>query len=523
MSGWPSLDRSEDQRLAEALAAGDLDALAQVFDAYAARLYDYCHALLRDQDAASAALHDTLLAACAHAGGLTEPERLRAWLYALVRNECLRRLHASDAHGNPPPPGMVVDPYTGESRPPRQAPEVQDAFLDESDRARRMELRRLVHGALSGLGGRRREALDLLLRHALSSDEVAGVLGLNESEAAELAVEARGRLDEALLVSIIAQARRCPEVSALMEGQQWPPEPAVAREVGRHLDDGCPVCAEQRERRVATGRLLQVLPVALLPADLRGAVLDSATAPEYAETRAAIAEQAEPFDEWGWPVPVGRSAYRPTRGAGGRQGPRLLPAVAAAVLVVLVVGAAFLWLPGGSGTPAASGSSAKVTASGDDPSPSTTQESPSPDDSPSPTVSVPTVTPSSARPDSPSPTRSASRSPSAPGTLAVGGCSIPAGASSCTITVSARGGPVRWSVVGRSGVVAVGGGILSTGRSATVRATRLGRCTESGSGSVSFSPNGTASVTWTCPPPDDPGPEDPGEPEEPGVPPGPRG
>lgn len=111
MSGWPSLDRSEDRRLAEALAAGELEALAQVFDAYAARLYDYCHALLRDQEAASAALHDTLLAVTVCIGGLAEPERLRAWLYAMVRNECLRRLNTPDVHGQLPGPGMVVDPY----------------------------------------------------------------------------------------------------------------------------------------------------------------------------------------------------------------------------------------------------------------------------------------------------------------------------------------------------------------------------------------------------------------------------
>jgi RNA polymerase sigma factor (sigma-70 family) len=519
VSGWPSLDRSEDRRLAEALAAGDLDALAQVFDSYAARLYDYCHALLRDRDAASAALHDTLLAACAHVGGLTEPERLRAWLYALARNECLRRLYAPDVHGRPPEPGMVVDPRTGEARPRRQAPEVQDAFLDEQDRARRMELRVLVHGALSGLGGRRREALDLLLRHSLSSDEVAGVLGLGEAEAAELAVEARGRLDEALLVSIIAQAGRCPEVSALTEGRPWPPPPAVARQVGRHIDDGCPVCAEQRERRVATGRLLQVLPVALMPGDLRGAVLAAAVDPGHAEALAGIARQAEPFDEWGWPVPVGHSAYRPagrSRGRGGarRQGPRLLPAVAAAALVALVVGAAFLWLPGGSGTPAAGGSSLRA-ASPDDPSPTVSQESPSPDDSPSPTVSVPSVTPSSTRPtrsSSPSAAPSSTRPRSVPGVLVVGGCRIPVGADSCSITVAARGGTVRWSVQGRSGVMAGGGGTLAAGRSTTVTATRTGPCRKSGSGTVSFSPNGTATVSWTCP-----GQEPPGTPPDPGT------
>ncbi|RFU38472.1 sigma-70 family RNA polymerase sigma factor, partial [Actinomadura logoneensis] len=181
VSGWPTLDRLDDERLARSLArsgahvlsgpppgdataplpAADTDALARLVDAYAARLFDYCHALLRDQDQAARALHAALLAAYAHAGRLADPAAFRAWLYALVRNECVRRLR---------------DPRRPAER--REAPEVEDLFLDEADRARRLATRRLVHAALGGLRGSEREALDLLLRHGLDDAEVGAVLDL---------------------------------------------------------------------------------------------------------------------------------------------------------------------------------------------------------------------------------------------------------------------------------------------------------------------------------------------------------
>ncbi|MEV4254118.1 sigma-70 family RNA polymerase sigma factor, partial [Spirillospora sp. NPDC049652] len=188
MTGWPTLDRLDDERLARSLArsgahvlsgpppgdatapfpAADTDALARLVDAYAARLFDYCHALLRDQDQAARALHAALLTAYAHAGRLTDPAAFRAWLYALVRNECVRRLR---------------DPRRPAER--REAPEVEDLFLDDAERARRLATRRLVHAALGGLRGPERESLDLLLRHGLDDAEVGAVLDLPPARAAE--------------------------------------------------------------------------------------------------------------------------------------------------------------------------------------------------------------------------------------------------------------------------------------------------------------------------------------------------
>jgi hypothetical protein len=74
----------------------------------------------------------------------------------------------------------------------------------------------------------------------------------------------------------------------------------------------------------------------------------------------------------------------------------------------------------------------------------------------------------------------------------------------CDIRLTARGGPVRWSIssVDGRGVSASGGGSLAAGKSTTVAVSvrpSIGCYTRGGgSGSVSFAPGGSASVSFTC-------------------------
>ncbi|KAB2347274.1 RNA polymerase sigma factor [Actinomadura rudentiformis] len=497
MSAWPKLDRQDDQRLALSLAAGESDALAYIVDRYSARLYDYCHALLRDQETAAGALHDAFIAAYAHIGHLREPERFRSWLYALIRNECLRRLQ------DPERPTERVE-----------APEVEDVFLDADERAMRLEARQLVHSALSGLRGREREALDLLLRHDLDAAEIGGVLGVNAQEATDLVAEARRRLDDALAAALVARDGRdeCPSVAALVYDGGWPLTPAVSRKLIRHIET-CPTCTSRRDRNISTGRLLQDLPVALMPADLRSHILQTAFVPALRDDLAMIAQRAEPFDTWGWPVPVEQPSPRETQKRRSKP-PGLLPAVAAATVVLLIVAGAFMWLPGG-GSDRAGANAPESTTSAPDPSESPSEspeptesedptESPTPTPTPTPTTSTPTPSPT----PTPTPTRSRkpkppSKSPERRGTLSVGGCAIKVGESSCPISVRAVGGEVFWSVTGTSGGVSASGrGQLGRGGSSSVTASRPSDCTEPGSGTVRFSPSGSATVTWDCEPPE---------------------
>lgn len=489
MSGWPNLDRADDERLARSLAAGDPSALIQVMDRYAARLYDYCHALLRDQEQAAGALHDALIAAYAHVSVVREPDRFRGWLYALVRNECMRRLR---------------DPDRPAER--HEAPEVEEGFLSDAELAQREEARRLVHSALAGLRGREREALDLMLRHGLDAVEVGGVLGMDAQEATDLTGDARARLDEALAAAHIARdGYDCPSVAALVDDGGWPLPPPVVRRLVHHVET-CPTCTARRDRTISAARLLQVLPVAMMPTDLRGLVMATATDPALAPDLADIAHRAEPFDTWGWPVTVDRAA---APSGGGRGAPRALwPILAGVAAVILIVAGAFFIMPGssdggtgaqGSGDPSASAPGSSLPSETEDPS-----ESPTPTESatptPTPTTTTPTPTPTrtrrTSRPPRPSPTRTKTRA----GRLVPGSCTISQPGGSCRMSVSAVGGPVTWAVTGTSpGLSAGGRGTLPSGRSTSIAVELTGPCTPGGSGSVSFSPgDAVGSVTLAC-------------------------
>ncbi|MFS2291767.1 MAG: hypothetical protein FWJ90_03555 [Actinomadura sp.] len=493
MAGVPGPAQHDGTRLADALRAGDVIALTEVYDAYAPRLYDYCHGLLRDRVEAAGALRNVIIAAREHVGRLTEPERLRGWLYAIARKECMRRRDSPNRH-------------TGQ-----EAPEADDGLSGER-LALREERRMLAHSALAALNGRQREAIDLLVRHGLDEVDMAGIFGIPLEETFALVEKAGEDLAAALNAALIAQNHRhaCETVASLAES--WPLIPQAAASLVRHVP-GCPVCGQLRTPQVSPARLLSVLPVAALPAELRLDVLTAATDEDRAGNRRAIAAWAEPFDEYGWPLPYepapARTRERPTR----RRGP-LVGALAVAVGVVMLSAGGMAWLGGGSGertsaagsVPAAPADSGEPTGPGapeptpTDPSSTATSPSPSPSETPSATASATRTrasrTPSSLPPLQPPP-GSDTPQPSTPGSLAVEGCSMD-GRQSCNVRITAQGGPVDWRVTGTSGgVSASGAGRLEPGESAevTVRRSNL-FCLGERTGWVSFSPGGTARVSY---------------------------
>jgi len=92
----------QDHEVVAAVAAGDPDGIAAAYDQYAAPLYTYCHLMLPDPADAADAVRDTFLVAAVKLEGLRDPDSLRAWLYAVARNECLSRLGGTGAAAPPP-------------------------------------------------------------------------------------------------------------------------------------------------------------------------------------------------------------------------------------------------------------------------------------------------------------------------------------------------------------------------------------------------------------------------------------
>jgi len=97
----------QDRELVAAILRGEPDALAEAYDRYGAPLYGYCRSMLPEPHSpgeAADAVADTFTVATAKLQGLRDPDQLGAWLQAVARNECLRRLGAA---------GVVADGAAG--------------------------------------------------------------------------------------------------------------------------------------------------------------------------------------------------------------------------------------------------------------------------------------------------------------------------------------------------------------------------------------------------------------------------
>src|ERR1700689_358489 len=119
-----------DSELVAAIVAGDPEGLAEAYDKYASPLSPSCRSLLREPADAADAVQDTFVIAASRLAGLRDRDQLRAWLYAVARGECRRRLRAKAA-------ASALE----------EAPEMTDESADVSSDAERAELRALLREA----------------------------------------------------------------------------------------------------------------------------------------------------------------------------------------------------------------------------------------------------------------------------------------------------------------------------------------------------------------------------------------
>src|SRR5438093_6101337 len=89
---------TEPEEYALALRArdGDPDALAELVERTRVRLFALAYAELRHYEDAHDAVAAALLRVCRHIHELQEPERVRAWMQSIVRNE-VRRLRPGNS------------------------------------------------------------------------------------------------------------------------------------------------------------------------------------------------------------------------------------------------------------------------------------------------------------------------------------------------------------------------------------------------------------------------------------------
>ena len=255
----------DDRALVAALRSGDLRGLAGVYDAYADRLLAYAVSMLRDRDAASDAVHDALLVARERVGQLRDPDRLRPWLYAIVRTECLHQLRDRRR-----------------AAPLDEAAEVIDETVDVTAGARAAELRELVWSAAAALNPGEREVLELSVRHGLEGTDLAAALGTGVNQAHALSSRARAQFERSLGALLVARAEGtgCAERDRLLAGWNGTLTPLLRKRLARHADK-CDICGETRRHRLSPVALLAGVPILAAPPALRERVLGDADLVAY--------------------------------------------------------------------------------------------------------------------------------------------------------------------------------------------------------------------------------------------------
>ncbi|MFA3877705.1 hypothetical protein ABS735_29195 [Streptomyces sp. MMCC 100] len=277
------------------------------YDAYLDGLFTYCLSVLCDHDAATAALGDVLALAerRGHRGPASAADR-RAWLYALARWACLRRL--AEAKQKRPSSHAAGRPTTApapHAAPTAPTPPTARAD-DETHQRHRSELALLAWPEAAGTTPEQREALELAVRHHLAPHEVAAVLGMDLAAARELLASAACEVERTRAALAVVETGTCAGVARLTGDNRYVLSSALRRELVRHVDD-CPRCRRTAERAIP-GRWpgTSVTPAELPVLEAPRAALYGAPA-HTPRTRGS----APRFDRRGFPMdPKDRAARR---------------------------------------------------------------------------------------------------------------------------------------------------------------------------------------------------------------------
>lgn len=251
-----------DGELAQAAADGDRQAFGEIYDRYADRLFDFCVGIVGDRDAAADCVHDAFCIVATDLTSLREPDKLRSWLYSIVRHHAMRRLRHR---------------YREESSD--AIPDIASHEMGPDMMAGQSELARLVSEAAGGLSDRDRELLELHYRHELDGPELAEALGVTLTSANTMVFRLRQTVERSLGALLVARAARadtsaCPELAAVVKGWDGQLTVLMRKRIARHIQT-CHVCEQEQRRRVNPVALLGGVPTFIpAPARLREQTLN---------------------------------------------------------------------------------------------------------------------------------------------------------------------------------------------------------------------------------------------------------
>ncbi|HEX6656745.1 MAG TPA: sigma-70 family RNA polymerase sigma factor [Ilumatobacter sp.] len=410
------VEHRTDRELVAAHVSGDRSALAAIYDRYADPLYDTAAAMLGDRHEAEDLTHDVFVLASRKLGQLRQPERLRAWLFAVLRHEVYRRSakRRRIRPVDPTAPGMA---------------EMTGSFDNEGEGAavERAELAVFVREAALGLGARDQLLLELSARQDLTGADLADAMGVTQQQCHVLLHRMRERVQRSIGALTVARYGRkeCPDLQALLAGWNGEFDELTRKRVAGHVDD-CEICGET-SRKWAVLPLFSAAPALAAPIGLRDRVL--------ASTSGGGDVDGYRFDDaHGFPRLA--RATRP------------LALVCAAVIALLVMlGGTWLAIAGSDDTPASAGS----TTNGPTSPPTLLASPPTTTPTTTPPSSVSDTTTAAVATTPPPPTPPPLPPPLLPGQLTLSATTIDLGSAldqTRVVLTNTGGQPLEWSLTG---------------------------------------------------------------------------
>jgi len=251
-----------DAQLVTAYLAGDRNALASIYDLYAPGLYDTAAAMLSDRHDAADMVQDVFCIAAERLNQLRDPNRLKPWLYAVLRNEVYRRTKKRKR--------TIPTDFQSPT-----VPDVVAAFDPNAEGATTSfdELAELVRSAAAGLDERDRLVLELSVRQGLTGTDLADALGVSPEQSYSLVHRMRDRVEKSLGAFTVAKMGRndCHELASIVSGWNGEFSVLIRKRVARHIDE-CAICEKTRSK-FAPLALFGAAPAFLLPFGLRDKVL----------------------------------------------------------------------------------------------------------------------------------------------------------------------------------------------------------------------------------------------------------
>lgn len=144
-----TISPADEDDLIQAAQRGDSEAYGQLVAAYRGELHAHCYRMLGSSADAEDALQEALVRAWRGMGGFERRSSLRAWLYTIATNACLKVIErrprrvlpmdfgpAADPHDSPSPPRAEptwIEPYSGQREVAADSAATPEARYDQRE------------------------------------------------------------------------------------------------------------------------------------------------------------------------------------------------------------------------------------------------------------------------------------------------------------------------------------------------------------------------------------------------------